>query len=427
LWFVYRAAGAFFVFGLEIALRHGWVDPETRVRTAERLGFWEQRGVGGSVSSGMGLRPIWIHAASVGEVGLARLLITAIRQRESAARILATCNTATGHRVAQSIGADEVHYCPIDTPRSLKRIMSLIEPSLLILVETELWPCLLMSASRRNIPVVVVNARISARSFPRYRRLRSLFGPLLSQIDAICARDQGSSEKLARMNCPKNRLVMTGDLKYDSLDAERIAATRVARDGDRAPFLLAASTHQGEEALVFELYERLHLDNPEFELVVAPRHPERAAEVVADASRRELPTVLWSKTKNGESGGRILIVDTVGELLGFMPRALGVFMGGSFVNVGGHNLLEPAAFGRPIVSGPHLANVAALAAELVEAGAMSVVDSVQGFEDVIRRWLRDRAEADEQGARGRAVIDANHGALDKTMAVLKPYLSAACG
>ncbi len=425
LYGIYTAIATVVSLGLETGLRLGLVDQQDHVRTAERTGMWEQGGMAGSVRAGMGLRPVWVHAASVGEVTLAKTLIGALKRARPGTRVLLTCNTATGRELADRSGADEVHYFPIDAPRALRRVLALIQPAFAVVIETELWPTFLLTLAANGTPAALVNARISERTFPRYTRVRALIEPILGAFSVVCARDEVSRGRLLKLGCDPAVLHLVGDLKFDAFDRSTVDETADFLADIAAPVLVAASTHPGEEELALEVFARLLVGRTSLRLVVAPRHPERAQQILAVAAARGLESVAWTRLRETpETQWSVLVVDTVGDLLGFFRGAVGVFLGGSFTGLGGHNLLEPAAFAKPIVCGPHLSNVAAVARDLTQAGALQVVSDLAGLESVWRGWLDDPDSAVAGGQSGRAAIENNRGALEATIALLEPFVPA---
>jgi 3-deoxy-D-manno-octulosonic-acid transferase len=383
-------------------------DPERRIMYRERLGDWE-----GGDEFGGELPIVWLHAASVGEVGLAGALIHRLRGRVSGFRVLLTCNTASGRAESFRAGADEVRFLPVDFTPVLRRVFRRKQPSLFAFVETEIWPGLLGELATRNIPAAMFNARISAKSFPRYLRVRSLVAPGLGSLVRVCARDSASADRLLALGADPDSTQVSGDAKLDAIAVSDVDATEdllAGYTGGRA-VLLAISTHPGEEEPVLEAYRRLRDAGLDVALVIAPRHPERSAGVRRVAAER-WRTCRWSEGPPGKDW-EVLIVDTTGDIRGFAKSAAAAFVGGSFVAVGGHNLFEPAAFGIPVAAGTHLDEVSDQAEILVSGGCLEVVADASALATVWRHWIESPAEAARVGAACRRSIATHGGALDR--------------
>ncbi len=414
---LYRAFAWLVTRGYAAAWSLGLLSAAREPLHSDRLGRW--RGIEGTAARS----PVWIHAASVGEVALASAVIKSLKQSDPSVCILLTCNTPTGRRVALASEADKVFYLPLDSPWILKPLLDVLEPRLLILVETEIWPNLLLEAAGRRIPAVMVNARISDRSLRSYRRIRPLMAIVLDTVALVCARDAQSRQRLIELGADAGRTFVVGDLKYDGLSVDEAAATTDLLEPicGGSPTLLAASTHSGEDEVVLDAFSSVMARVPQLRLVLAPRHPERSDDVAGLASGRGFEVERWSSL-NGRKDWQVLVVDTVGELRGFMRTARGAFVGGSLVEVGGHNLLEPAIFALPMASGPSLTNVAAQAEELAQAGALKIVDDAEGLAKVFDHWIGEADAASEEGRRGRELISGHSGALRDTAARLEPLL-----
>ncbi len=413
---LYRLAAALVVLYHRAALP--LVGDSKRSRYAERLGLWDgPRPDGGSV--------IWIHAASVGEVAVASVLVAGLRGLRPQSRILLTCNTATGRSAAASAGADELRYFPIDHPAVVASVLDRVAPALFIFIETEIWPALLAELERRALPAVMVNARVSERSYPRYLRVRALVGRVLGGVRLFCVRDRESLERLTALGAEPGRTCLTGDLKFDSVPPAA-GADLLGPLTEDEPAVVAASTREGEEEVLLEALEQVHGAGRRLRLVLAPRHPERSATVTRLASERGLAVLRWSEVP--EAGGQdrpawdVLVLDSVGQLRSFMRGAVGVFVGGTLVPVGGHNLLEPASFGVAVASGPHLANVNSQARALADNDALVRVDDAAGLARLWSDWLDRPGAAREAGRRALDVVEAGRGALARTLKALEPYL-----
>ena len=324
---------------------------------------------------------IWLHAVSVGEVLAVSHLVLELDRAFPAHQLLISTTTRTGQILARErFGAHRVFYWPLDLPWAIGAYLNALQPKLLILAETEFWPNLLSGCFRRNIPVAVVNARISDRSWPRYLRLRRFWQPFLSRISAVLAQTDIDAERLRAIGCSPQRVSVAGNLKFDVRAAEEAEATRLLRAKSRGfRFVVAGSTLDGEEAALVEAWPRLLEADPKLVLVLALRHPERFAAVDALLERSG---IRWIKRSDWRaqpiddmpplSAGQIVLLDTIGELASVYSLATVAFIGGSLIPAGGHNPLEPAQFGVPIIMGPHYANFRAIADDLLAHDALRI-------------------------------------------------------
>lgn len=375
-------------------------------------------------------RPVlWLHAVSVGEVLAVSRLVAELDCAFPALRLLISTTTRTGQDLArQRFGAARVFYCPLDLPWAVRAYLRALRPQILILAETEFWPNLLTGAFRRNIPVAVVNARISDRSWPRYRRLRRLWRPYLSRLDRVLAQSPTDAQRLIGIGCLPARVSVSGNLKFDVRAAAEAEATReLRRRATGLRFVVAGSTVEGEEAALLDAWPRFLAADPNFALVLAPRHPERFPAVAAllqnsglDWSRRSL----WpSQPAAPLAPGQIVLLDTIGELASVYSLASVAFVGGSLVPAGGHNPLEPAQFAVPIVIGPHYANFRAIVDDLLAHDALRIARK-DTLAATLVDLLRDPAQAAALGHRARQVFDRQSGATARSLAALRALLPA---
>lgn len=392
---------------------------------AERLGRVPSR-----LAALRGSRPlIWIHAVSVGEVLSASRLVKSLDAALPGSCIVVSTTTRTGQALARErFGAERVFYCPLDLPWAVRAYVNALQPRLLVLVETEFWPNLLSACFRRRIPVAVVNARVSDRSWPRYRLLRSLWRTFLRRIDAVLAQSEIDAERLKVLGCQPQRVSIAGNLKFDVRIAEEAPATRLLKE--LAPGLrlvVAGSTLEGEESALLEAWPRVLQADPRLVLVLAPRHPERFAAVAALVAESGFPWLRRSEW-NGQTEaaplvpGQIVLLDTIGELASIFSLAAVAFVGGSLVPAGGHNLLEPAQFGVPIVAGPHDANFRAIAEALRAHQALRVVTREELAAALIE-LLGNTQESAAMGERAREVFHRQAGATDRCVAALRALLA----
>jgi 3-deoxy-D-manno-octulosonic-acid transferase len=373
---------------------------------------------------------IWLHAVSVGEVLAVSRLIGELDRDFPGCRLVVSTTTRTGQTLAQErFGRERVFYCPLDLPWAVRAYLNALQPRLLILAETEFWPNLLSSCFRRGIPVVVVNARISDRSWPRYRMLGVLWKPFLSRMSRVLAQSGTDAQRLKAIGCQPERVSVVGNLKFDVRAAEEAEATRLLKT--LAPglrFLVAGSTLQGEETMLLEAWPLLLAADPQLVLVLAPRHPERFAAVAALLDRFHISWVRRSdwRSQPAESlqplnPGQIVLLDTIGELASVYSLASVAFVGGSLIPAGGHNPLEPAQFGVPIVMGPHYFNFRAIVDDLLMHHALHVATGVN-LAVVLVGLLQNSAATKGMGERARQVFDQQAGATARTVKTIQELL-----
>jgi 3-deoxy-D-manno-octulosonic-acid transferase len=374
---------------------------------------------------------IWIHAVSVGEVLVARALVPELRRRHPRLRILLSTTTITGQDVARQRvpDLDGLFYFPFDLPSVICRVLDVVRPELFVMMETELWPNLLRECRVRGVRTALVNGRISARSFPRYRLVRGFIRRVLADVDLCCAQGEESKRRLIELGADPAKVVVTGSLKFDSLDAlapGRDRVLRYFRVREPRVVFVAASTLRGEEPSVLRAYRRIRSTRHDALLIVAPRHPERFDEVEA-LCRAEGYRVERRSTLHADAEPRadVVVLDTLGELAALFQVATVVFVGGSLVNAGGHNILEPAVFGKPILVGPHMQNFAEIAATFLAKGAAVQVQDEAQLETAIVSLLDDPVRRASVGAAARALVEANRGARERTLDALERVLPSA--
>jgi 3-deoxy-D-manno-octulosonic-acid transferase len=371
---------------------------------------------------------IWIHAVSVGEVLTARPLVRDLRARYPRLRLFLSTTTLAGQQLARRSvqDVDDVFYFPFDLNIFVRRTLDLVRPRLFIMMETEIWPNLLRECRRRGIKTAVVNGRLSQRSYPRYRLVRGFMRRVLSHIDCFCVQSEESARRFVDLGANPSAVTVTGSLKFDSLD---LAASLHARPTHRVlrhfrippsrPVVVAGSTMKGEELAVLRAFRRVRSASPTALLVLAPRHPERFQDVARISREEGLKTVLRSELPiDAEPRADVVVLDSIGELATIYQIATVVFVGGSLVATGGHNILEPAVFGKPIVFGPHMENFAEIAAAFVANGAAIQVRSDRELNDTLDGLITDPVRRARLGAAARALVEANRGAKDKSVQVL---------
>jgi 3-deoxy-D-manno-octulosonic-acid transferase len=372
---------------------------------------------------------IWVHAVSVGEVLAARPIVTDLRARHPDLRVFLSTTTLSGQNLARrSVSdADAVFYLPFDWAFTVRRTLDVVKPKLLVLVETEIWPNLLRECRRRGVRTALVNGRISARSFPRYRVIRPFIRRVLADIERLCVQGEETATRLRQLGADPGRITMTGSLKFDSLDPStapgrgRERVLRFFRLTHGRQVLVAGSTSKGEEEAVIRAFNRVRSSaaGGNALLVVAARHPERFSEVERLCQREGLSTARRSDLPiDAEPRVDAVILDTIGELAQLYQIATAVFVGGSLVPAGGHNILEPAVHGKPIVFGPHMENFSEIAGAFLAHGAAVQVRTSRELEDTVVALMADPVRRARLGAAARALVDANRGAKDETLNVL---------
>lgn len=369
---------------------------------------------------------VWLHAVSVGEVMAASSLIRALRGEFPDLPVVVTTVTPTGaRRVADLFGEEVVHsYVPYDTPGSVSRFFDRFRPRLAIIMETELWPNLYDECGRRGVPLVLANARISPRSIGKYRRFVGLFREVLSH-GVIAAQSERDADRFRWLGAEPERVHLVGNLKFDfEMPAEVVAEGRRfrARHAGGRPVWVAASTHEGEEEQVLAAHREVLASVPDVLLILVPRHPQRADAVVTLLAREGLRHARRSHAVSCDPGTQVFLGDTLGELNMFYASADLAFVGGSLVPVGGHNLLEPAALGVPILTGPYCFNAEDVADMFLEAGAARSVTGPGDLAREVLACLSDPGACGERGALGRRIVAANRGALERLLRLLRPLL-----
>ena len=377
---------------------------------------------------------IWIHAVSVGEVLTARALLQALRERYPRLRIFLSTTTITGYQVARNNlqYIDDVFYFPFDFAFIVRRTLRLVRPRLFVMMETELWPNLLRACRAGGVKTLLVNGRISSRSYPRYKLARPFFRHVLAHVDRFCMQSEESARRIVDMGADPARVTVTGSLKFDSLERpESLAASdrgrnrvlRYFRISPDRPVLIAASTLKGEEEPVLEAFQRMRATRPNALLIIAPRKPERFDDVERLARRTGLNVARRSELRvDAEPRHDIVVLDTIGELAQLFQVATIVFVGGSLVDAGGHNILEPAVFGKPIIFGPYMQNFAEIARAFLDNGAGIEVNTDRELETVLLELMGDPVRRASLGAAARALVEANRGARARSLEAIAQLL-----
>ncbi len=394
---------------------------------------------------------IWIHAVSVGEVLTVRALLPQLHERYPRLRLFVSTTTMAGQQVAKSNlpYVDEVFYFPFDLGFIVNRTLRLVRPRLFVMMETEIWPNMLRACHREGVKTALVNGRISARSYPRYRFARFFFRRVLAHVGRFCMQSEESARRIIEMGAARERVIVTGSLKFDSLDFPapetprssfspsfapapavhdvhqhgRTRVLRYFRISPARPVVIAASTLKGEEEHVLEAFQRIRATMTNALLIIAPRKPERFDDVERLVRRSGWNVARRKELRvDAEPRNDVVILDTIGELAQLFQVATVVFVGGSLVDAGGHNILEPAVFGKPIVFGPHMDNFAEIARTFLDNGAAVQVRSGRELESTLLELLGDPVRRASLGAAARALVEANRGARGKSLAALAELL-----
>jgi len=374
---------------------------------------------------------IWVHAVSVGESIAAAPMIRELLKRYPQLPITVTCMTPTGSQRIQALFADEPRiqhcYLPYDLPWAAARFLNRVQPKLAIIMETELWPNHIHQCAKRGIPVALANARLSARSAKGYARFAGLTRPMLQEMSLIAAQTETEAERFRQLGARPECVEVTGSIKFDlTIDPQLLINASELREQWQAqerPVWIAASTHEGEDEVVLAAHRQLLGSHPDALLILVPRHPERFNSVFELCQREGFATVRRSSGEPVEAQTKVLLGDTMGELLFLYALADSAFVGGSLVPNGGHNLLEPAALAKPVLSGPHLFNFLEIAAKLRDAAALEEVDDAQGLAVAVQRLFELPQDAQRMAEAGLKVMQLNQGALQRLLDGLGRLLS----
>ena len=371
--------------------------------------------------------PIWIHAVSVGEVQAALPLVRELLARYPDCSIVVTTTTPTGSsRVRAELGDTVFHvYLPYDLPGAVERFLDRVKPQCLIVMETELWPNLFYQSRQRNIPVVVANARLSQRSFNGYQKLKRLTQATLHQISCIAAQGPSDAKYFESLGYPSENIHVTGSIKFDlDIPESTIKAGKELRQhiGEDRPVWIAASTHEREDELILQAFVKVRETIPETLLILVPRHPERFSTVASLCEKQGFTIVRRSENKNCDENIDVFVGDSLGELLIFYAASDVAFVGGSLVKTGGHNVLEPAAIGLPVVTGPHMFNFAEISSTMHEAGALLKVENVDQLASAIIDLLSNSEKRQTIGKQGKDLVSEKRGSLDRLIRLVQPYI-----
>jgi 3-deoxy-D-manno-octulosonic-acid transferase len=374
-----------------------------------------------------GARAAWIHAVSVGEAITAAPLVAGLRRLYPSLPLVMTTTTETGAQIVRErYAADVTHrFFPVDLPGAVRRTIGAIAPAFVVVMETELWPNVLRHLHARRIPVMIANGRLSDRSFPRYRLARPLLRPVLAGVTVFAMQSDEDARRIIALGAPPERVFVTGNLKHEPApdlagSVELWQRMLGVRAGERV--WIAGSTHAGEEEAVLAAHKAARARLPGLTLVIAPRHPERVPEVVALAAARGFPVVRRSELPRARADGAVVVLDTVGELARLYAIADIVFIGGSLVPLGGHNVFEPALRRKPVLFGPHTGNFREAVALMLSSGGGACVPDRAALAREVAALLGDPARAERMGHAGYEAVAARHGAVKHTLELVGRFL-----
>ncbi len=375
---------------------------------------------------------VWIHALSVGEVLSSVPLVKGLKECFNAGDIVFSASTKTGFDIAKQNLTDTVHsifYFPYDLTFSVKRIVRKIDPAVVVIVETDIWPNFLFEMKKRQVPVILVNARLSKKSYFGYKRLGLFARQVFLKFFHICTQSSEDAERFQELGVPFDRITITGNVKFDvthqiQCSQETDSLRQSMHIQNTRKVFLAGSTHPGEESMLLDAFSRIKHHEIDLLLIVAPRNPKRAGSVFRIFNSAGYSVGLMKELKKISSGKRfdVIIIDTIGFLKKLYAIADIAFIGGSLVNCGGHNPLEPAAFSKPIIFGHDMSDFADISRMLLDAGGAVCVEDAKNLYNALVSLMENDKRALEMGKNALGVLTANKGAVEKTIKVIKPYL-----
>ncbi len=376
--------------------------------------------------------PIWIHAVSVGEAVAVRSLIGELRKIYPDKRFVLSTVTTTGNKIIQGIAqeGDFITYLPLDLSFIVKNVIDKINPSLFIIAETEIWPNLISYLYKKNIPIVTVNGRISDSSFRGYFSIKFLLKPLLNKINLFCVQGIQDARKFKALGAREEKIKITGNMKFDNADChyqtEDSQNLRLKLGlGSQEKLLVAGSTHPGEEEVILGIYKDLIAELDGLKLLIAPRHPQRSKEVANLVSsfgfRSVLVSTLPSTCSTCETQP-VFILDTIGQLIYFYHISEIVFVGGSLVKKGGHNILEPASLAKPIIFGPYMFNFRDIAELFISNRAAILVNNQEELKAKVRELFKNASYCEELGRKAKDLIQKNSGSTKRNIELIRAII-----
>jgi 3-deoxy-D-manno-octulosonic-acid transferase len=389
--------------------------PAYRQRWAERIASFETPELKDKV--------IWIHTVSVGEFIAAKTLVSHFAEKDDTS-VVVTTTTPTGSEQVKKAFADKVFhvYCPYDAPAFVRRFLNRVKPTCAVLMETELWPNIVHQCSEKGIPVVLANGRMSEKSARAYQKFAGLTAEMLSKLSAAAVQNEDDALRFRELGLSESQLTITGSVKFDlniSEDVREAAQVlkRQLNENGQAPIWIAASTHKGEDEIILNAYTRIKARHPKLKLLLVPRHPERFDSVFQLCRATGFQTL--RRSEGSLTDVEILLCDTMGELLTLLGAADYAFIGGSLVNTGGHNYIEPAAWGLPILSGPSTFNFRKIARQLEECGGLQICSGAAAIDAALSAFIESPDTASKSGAAAKALADENRGALERLISLIE--------
>ena len=379
-----------------------------------------------------GERPVWIHAVSVGEVMTTIPLIRKLKKKYPDQKIVLSTVTVTGNYTAtlNAKEADAVIYFPFDYPFIVKRVIRTINPKLFITLETELWPNFLRALKRNHIPSVVISGRISKNSYPRYRWTRFFFSKVLANIDAFYMQTDVDARRIVDIGAPRDRVVTVGNLKFDQslpivTPEEKAEFYKMLYVNEGQKIFIAGSTHRGEEDIMLSIFKTLRKSHPDLILILAPRHPERFNEVAQLITRYGLRDIRRTTlTRQAQTNPYdVMLLDTIGELSKLYSIGTIIFVGGSLVPIGGHNVLEPAVHKKAVLFGPHMDNFLEISSHLINNGGGLQVHTTEELLNHAQKLLSDDSLRNDLGEKAFEIISPNQGAIEKAMEIIETFIA----
>lgn len=413
--FLLLLAAPFLLFGL---YRRKAGKPPIGKRWIEHFGFSQEV---------KGERPIWLHAVSVGEVIAAKPIILALQARFPTTRILVTTTTTTGAAMASNIDGVTHRYMPIDFSNTVRRFIRRMQPSALLIMETELWPNTLRAAKKAGLPVIVLNARLSAKTEQSYQRIAPFFTQFTADIDHICCQFNEDAQRFIALGIAPDKLSVCGSIKFDLpfYNADNDDVIALNTEINQRPVWIAASTHQGEDEILLNAHQMLLTHLPSALLIIVPRHPERFNAVASLISEHGFALATRQKKQTITTQTQVYLGDTLGEMMTFFAVADVAFMAGSLLGaqIGGHNLLEPASLATPVLTGPSFYNFQQITEKLIAQDACSVCADAQEITHYLVALLQDEAMRKQAGHAALKVVEENRGASAATMLCVTRYLT----
>lgn len=398
--------------------------PAYGLRKAERFGFFKSNVVGHPV--------IWVHSVSVGETIASVPMVKALQKQYPDHRIMITTMTPTGSEQVRKIHGDSVEhvYVPYDLPGAVSRFLKKVNPKVAIIIDTELWPNTVAACHKRNIPVIIANARLSERSAKGYAKFGKLIKTMLEQISMVAAQNKEGGKRFIELGLPESQLTVTGSVKFDlEVAPEIVEAGKALRQrwqagmGEGVQLLVAASTHEGEDQQILDAFKKVQSANPKARLLIVPRHPERFDNVFNLIQQNGLNAVRHSENSATDAETQVILGDTMGEMMKFYAASDVAFVGGSLVATGGHNMLEPAALGLPVLSGPNVFNFAEISQSLVDVEGMLLVEDSEALAEQTIQLFSDQSFCQRMGANAEQFVSHNRGALKQTLNIISLYIN----